>query len=443
MFTAENFRRIYDSENRKGLDIAGKFFPNLAPFTKSVKDITGELRSFRKTRSAISAEAFSDGLFELKKKLAKAKVEKSAAIDQELETLGKNILQSKFKITLTKRELARAKTVYIVDSKPEMYFVVKQLQYNLHKLYGIKQANRHDVVCRVRDAISSRYPYEFVRTDISNFYERIDRKTLLEKLETDQLLSAASRKFIKQILDAYGALSGSLLGIPRGVGISAYLAELYLRPIDEAISNISGVVLYCRYVDDIVAIFARPPVGKFAGSYEDALKDILSKVKLQLNKKKTASFDLKSQKRIRFEYLGYRFDLGTALQISPSARKIRKYKDRTNAAFQRYNEDRCLKPRRAFRDLVARVKFLTGNTRLVNSKASAVTGVYYSNSLATRIVSLELLDELLKKNVKKLQSKKLKDHLKEHLFTTGFKQRRFHNFGARELATIVSAWKHE
>jgi hypothetical protein len=33
MFTAENFRRIFDTENRKGLDVAGRYFPHLAPMT--------------------------------------------------------------------------------------------------------------------------------------------------------------------------------------------------------------------------------------------------------------------------------------------------------------------------------------------------------------------------------------------------------------------------
>ncbi|CAJ7188106.1 ISBma1, transposase [Burkholderia pseudomallei] len=38
MFTAENFRRIYDAENRKGIDLATRYFPSLEPFTLAVRD---------------------------------------------------------------------------------------------------------------------------------------------------------------------------------------------------------------------------------------------------------------------------------------------------------------------------------------------------------------------------------------------------------------------
>jgi hypothetical protein len=45
MFTAENFRRIYDAENRKGLDLEARYFPTLKPHTLAVreklKDIMG------------------------------------------------------------------------------------------------------------------------------------------------------------------------------------------------------------------------------------------------------------------------------------------------------------------------------------------------------------------------------------------------------------------
>jgi hypothetical protein len=47
MFTAANFRRIFDSENRKGLDLASRFFPNLASHTFSIKDKVQEIRALR------------------------------------------------------------------------------------------------------------------------------------------------------------------------------------------------------------------------------------------------------------------------------------------------------------------------------------------------------------------------------------------------------------
>lgn len=46
-FTSENFRRIYDSENRKGLDLASRYFPNLEHYTKAVREKVQEIHDLR------------------------------------------------------------------------------------------------------------------------------------------------------------------------------------------------------------------------------------------------------------------------------------------------------------------------------------------------------------------------------------------------------------
>ena len=307
----------------------------------------------------------------------------------------------------------------------------------------MKQANRHDLVCQLRDMLGSSFPFELIRTDISSFYESIERKSLVEKLDRDQLLSPASKKYIKQVLDSYGAISGTATGVPRGVGISAYLAELYLRPVDEAIRATPGMVLYCRFVDDIVAVFARPPAGTSLGSYKDRIIAILGDKALTHNAVKTAEFDLSDGNPKDFEYLGYRFSSnGGKFVIGPSPAKVDKYRARMNAAFDAYWQERPISPRTAYRELVARIKFLTGNTRLSNSKSQAATGIYFNNSIATDLSSFKQLAKALKALVGTLKSTNLQKQLKKHKFTAGFVQRRYHNFSTRELQMIVKAWKH-
>jgi hypothetical protein len=284
---------------------------------------------------------------------------------------------------------------------------------------------------------------ELIRTDISSFYESIDRKKLLEKLDSDQLLSPASKKYIKQVLVSYGAKSGAPLGVPRGVGISAYLAEFYLRPIDNAIRAIPGLVLYCRYVDDIVAVFARPPAGNSLGSYKDQIIDIFRKDGLEHNATKTHEFAFPDPSPQDFEYLGYKFNVnGKTCNIAPSTTKVDKYRTRMTAAFAEYRLERSVRTRRAYRELIWRIKFLTGNTRLSSSKSRAVTGIYYNNSIATDLRSFAQLDRELKALIETLHSSSLQKKLKKLKFTTGFAQRRYHHFSARQLQTIVSAWKH-
>jgi hypothetical protein len=443
MFTSENFRRIYDAENRKGIDLASRYFPSLEPHTLAVRDKVRDIREHRANQSTMMADAFEAKLLTLKSELAALKAAKSDAVDNLMDEISQEVIKSSFKIDLSQKTGPKGKPVFCIDTKPETFFVIKQLQRNIHRIYGVKQANRHDLVCQLRDMLSSSFPFEIVRTDISSFYESIDRKRLIEKLDEDQLLSSASKKYIKQVLASYGAISGTLTGVPRGVGISAYLAELYLRPVDKAIRSIPSLVLYCRFVDDVVAVFARPPAGKSLGSFKDRIIAIFVDNGLTQNAAKTSEFVWPSSNPQEFEYLGYRFSLKSGnFEIGPSAAKVDKYRARMTAAFDVYTRERPLNPKGAYRKLVGRIKFLTGNTRLSNNKSRAATGIYYNNSVATDLSSFEQLDEKLKVLVTGIQRPSLRKRLMQLKFTTGFIQRRYHNFSTRELQMIVRAWKH-
>lgn len=443
MFTAENFRRIYDAENRKGLDLASRYFPSLEPLTLAVRDRVQDIRDHRAKQATMTAEVFEATLLDLKKELAAVKAEKSAAVDALMDEISQKVLKPTFKIELSKKDGPKGKPVFCIDAEPETFFVIKQLQRNINRIYGVKQANRHDLVCQVRDMLGGSFPFEVVRTDISSFYENIDRKKLLEKLDSDQLLSPASKKYIKQVLVSYGAKSGTAVGVPRGVGISAYLAELYLRPVDSAIRAIPGLVLYCRFVDDIVAVFARPPAGNSLGSYKDRIIGIFGKNGLAHNAAKTHEFSFPDPNPQDFEYLGYKFSVNAGkCEIGPSTVKVDKYRARMKAAFEEYWLERSLRTRRAYRELIWRIKFLTGNTRLSNSKSRAATGIYYNNSIATDLTSFGQLDQELKALIGTLHSSSLQKQLKTLKFTSGFVQRRYHHFSARELQAIVRAWKH-
>jgi hypothetical protein len=443
MFTAENFRRIYDAENRKGVDLATRFFPTLDPFTLDIRDKVKGIRDLRKVEATWIADDFEARLLALKTELVALKAAKSSAIDTLMDEISQEVFKPSFKIDLSKKTGPKGKPVFCIDAEPATFFVIKQLQRNIYRIYGVKQANRHDLVCQLRDMLGSGFPFELVRTDISSFYESIDRKRLVEKLDRDQLLSPASKKYIKQVLDSYGTISATVTGVPRGVGISAYLAELYLRPVDKTIRAIPGLVLYCRFVDDIVAVFARPPEGRSLGSYKERVIAIFVDNALAHNAAKTSEFILPPLDSMDFEYLGYRFRLsGSKLEIAPSAAKVDKYRARINAAFDAYWQERPISPRIAYRDLVGRIKFLTGNTRLSNSKSRAATGIYFNNSVSTDLTSLDQLDKELKALIDTLKSTSLQKQLKKLKFTTGFEQRRYHNFSTKELQMIVRPWKH-
>jgi hypothetical protein len=443
MFTAENFRRIYDAENRKGIDLASRYFPSLGRHTLAIRDKVREIRQHRSFKTSMATGAFETRLLELKEELKALKAAKSTVVDSLMDDVSQRVLEQDLKINLSQKTGPKGKPVFCIDATPETFFVIKQLQRNVHLIYSVKQANRHDLVCQLRDVIDNSFPFEIVRTDISTFYESIDRRILIEKLDRDQLLSPSSKKYIKQVLDSYGVISSTPTGIPRGVGISAYLAEIYLRPVDKAIQEIPGIVLYCRFVDDIVAVFARPPSGKNLGSFKDLIIAILKGHGLTHNGTKTSEYALSDSKIQKFEYLGYQFTLKAKnLEISPSAAKIEKYRERMKLAFAAYLKEKSLNSRHSFRNLVARIKFLTGNTRLSNSKSRSATGIYYNNSIVTDMTSFTELDKELNGLVDSIKSLKLKKRLRTLKFTTGFEERRYHYFKGKELKTIVRAWKH-
>mgnify|MGYP003675423541 FL=1 len=92
--------------------------------------------------------------------------------------------------------------------------------------------------------------------------------------------------------------------------------------------------------------------------------------------------------------------------------------------------------------LEKRVRFLTGNTRLVNNKKNVVSGVFFSNSLLSNLDDLDELDSYLAAKISTLTSARLRARLSQHSFKNGFQTRKYHKFSARDLSQIVEVWKH-
>lgn len=456
MFTADNFRRIFDLENRKGNDLTKTVLKELEPETFAVREKKEEIKRFDACNKPYSTSTKERRLV-LESELASLKAKRNKSIDDKLAIVSENILNNRFKIQINSRVNRQGKTIYSIDDSPESFFLVKQLQLNINLVYKVKPADRHSLAMRVRDTINTQFPLKLVRTDIASFYESINQEELLRKLEKDQLLSPSSKSYIRQILSHSKNSAGISSGLPRGIGISAYLAEIWLRSIDEQIKSLPGNVLYCRYVDDIVAVFAQPPIGAFPKSYRNAIEAILKTESFAANPKKTVELTLPVSKSCpkELEYLGFRFFLSCEeetmetgdtkkvfeCKITPSTAKLQKYKDRLDAAFKHYCQTKSKNQKRAFRDLTLRLKFLTGNTKLLNNKSSVSTGVYYNNSIVNCLDSFQELDLYLQSKLILVASQSLRGKLSQLTFTDGFSDRRFHKFKARELQRIVQVWK--
>ncbi len=437
-FSASNFRRILDLENRKGVHLEDKLsMTKIRKINEDIRDCNIEISSKKKSGNIKAVNE----LYETKKEL---RAQKEIELEIELSTISQNVARNDFKIELERVDVPDGRPIYKVPCTPEHFFALKQLQRNISRLFKVKQANRHAIVEQVVSLLGDGFPKFVVRTDAKEFYENIKHPPLLQRVVKDNLLTPFSKNIIKSLLYSYKNESGSNKGVPRGVGASAYLAELYMRDVDRDIRDLKGVTYYARYVDDILIIFTPSP--------SDGVRDYLKEVKdvidvkhgVKLNADKTTSFDAVERGRTyTFQYLGYEIKFGAGkVKTKLTTRKNEKYRNRIKVAFDDYVNYSKVNEKEARRVLVKRVRFLTGNTRLASNKKSILVGIYYSNRYLTDMGQLSGLDLYLSWQIShKITSRHLKDRLSRYGFKAGFEQQRFSPFTTDDLSKIMKVWK--
>lgn len=445
-FSTDNFKRIADVENRKGFNVGSAFFPAVKAATDEIKSKVADIRAFRKIAVAPydeSTQSQYDAL--LSEKREKKKI-RDQLLRQELSQVAEVVCAPSFSIDYDRTIGPQGKPIYMLDDSAAAHFAIKVLSRNISRLYKVKQANKNLICSQLLSILDDSFPYQVIRLDISQFYESIDQSDLLQKLIDDQLLSSTSIRLIRSILRRYSSLSGTTgKGLPRGIGISAYLSELYLRDMDRLIRTGDDVVYYARYVDDIAVVFAPSKASKVS-SYRPWLEKAVADQKLSVNPDPAKNHEFSnSDANWKFEYLGYEFS--TAAQktkVRLSTKKFAKYEVRLKRCFDQYSYDERSDSKKAYRRLIQRMKFLTGNTQLSYSKSNAYVGIYYANPLLNDLSQLKTLDYKKAQLSKAANiSSSLKSKLDRLSFEKGFHQQTFFSFGKKlPFTEIVSAWKH-
>jgi hypothetical protein len=450
-FTAENFRRIFDFENRKGVNLEEVFSPEVFKITEAIQSCKRKYQDLKKVKSTLTEEDYEKQLTKIRDEKFELKERREKLLTEELDKLSAQITKKGFQIKLKKVRDLSGKTVFALENNASSYFAIKQVQFNIQRFYKVKQANRYNIVRQLLNVLNNDFPKYLIRTDINSFYESIPSDKLLAKINNDQLLTQVSKKIIKNVLSEYKRLSGNHIGLPRGVGVSAYLSELHMRAYDEAIKKIKEVVYYARYVDDIVVVFSEKE-GMDISTYWDILKNRLEEGGLEFNdgekgrKFKTKKIDLIVPGNSKIIYLGYKIQFGQKKckpKVEFSEEKVNRYKKRIDLAFKEYERRRKTNKKAAHKIMLKRALFLTGNTRLLNSKSHAMVGIFYSNNLVTERKALNILDKSFKIYVNKLEEGSLKARLKKMSFKQGFEQKTFSNFTTKDLSEIVKVWQDE
>ena len=465
-FSLKSFREIFDIENRKGNNIEKRFKDDFSISLAKTLDL-------KRINKQIREENDFDKRKELYTKRKAIKKERNEIIEQKLEEISNQINQHCIKILKGKDYGGQS---YKFEDNVCNFFISKKIQENIRETYKVRQSSRYAILSQLINLLEDNCPKYVIRTDIKNFYESIPQKILLEKINNDYLLSIKSKKFINQILESYNGLTGqtdadTTIGVPRGIGISAYLSELFMRNVDNQIQELDDLIYYARYVDDIIAIFV--PQSKnvddnYLQNYLSQIEKIVKSEGLNLNKDKTKEYKLfdslnyirlntKSPKTI--QYLGY--EIGSnekQLVIELSERKIKKYFDRIKLSFKSFSKKKHHNRKRAFKLLSARIKYLTSNTKLRNNKDKVFVGIYYSNPFLNSDKSLKKLQDELEENINQTElTDKQKQKIKAYSFIDGFQKKTFqvlplknkiyknHNrilqFGITEITSIWKEWE--
>lgn len=459
-FNTENFLKIFYNENRKGNYLENNFtqFHEAQTISEQILDINSQFKDKKKEflASTITKEEYE--AFKIEKNTEKEILQKQKheKIEIVLNEISEKISKHEYSLEIKDDLEIDGKTVYTVDkTSPETFFILKKLQSNIQHTFKVKQSDRNEIIHQVKNLLDNSFPKYVLRTDIKSFFESIPHDRLLEKIKKNPILNPQSKKIINKILREYKSKTNLDKGVPRGIGISAYLSELYMRDIDNKIKQLPNVTYYTRYVDDIIIIFT--PNTKYDNlNYMDKIKNIISDESLEINETKTKEFDLVTAQPTtnEFDFLGYEikfYNTKKPIEVDLTEKKINKYKAKIDKSFELYNSESKYDEKKARKLLVKRLRYLTENTRLLNVKKEILIGIYFSNIMITKTNSLNELDEYLEQKINTLLAPypalvhinidRLKDRLKKFSFENGFSKQRFCKFTTHDFKIILEPWK--
>ncbi|WP_296258600.1 MULTISPECIES: antiviral reverse transcriptase Drt3a [unclassified Pseudomonas] len=442
--TVKNLKRLFDEDQKKGGSLEQKFFPDAFALKRKIAFIKRYYKFLRSRlkKALITEENFLARHSRLRMALDARRGKYDVVITDLLSSIAELINKKDFRLAVhALPELVNGKQVYSVGSTIESILAARHLQKILKELYGIRLAGRDLIVNQIKSLVFDGFPKYVIKADISSFYESVDHKLLLEQLHGSTKLSVLVKRLITRAVKDYVSLSGSEKGLPRGIGISAYLAEIYLAKVDQDLRRSSDLVYYSRYVDDMFLVYA-PRRAECTVSYLSELKGILGRKGLVVNSK-TDEISFLTEQKGSFEYLGYAFKVdGASKKVMLSHKKCEKYRARVKKSFDEYKAKQAWMRDKSSKDLIARIGFLTSNTRLFNRKSNAFIGVYFGNKFINDTKQLVGLDHFLKHQIGMLDDERLKRRLSRYSFELGFNNKIFREFDPKTLSEMSRGWLH-
>lgn len=389
----------------------------------------------------------SEAVYEIRKSrinlvLEKRKIQHQKLTDESLDVISKSIGKKDFRVSVSLLPTTVAgKKVYGVGKNLAYILAIRLIQRILKNVYNVSMPSRDILVSQIRGLALDGMPKHIIRADVEQFYESVKHDDLLNSVHQSPELSIMVKRILTRLIKDYVAVSGDDRGLPRGIGISAYLSEIYLADIDKKIKRQDEIFYYARYVDDMVLMYS-PRNNQLNNAYLPKLREIFKEKGLLLNSK-TKELDVLEEQKGKFEYLGYEFDLSPSKRgVRLSPKKLEKYRVRIDKSFKDYISKRQFIASKAADELYVRCLFLTGNMRLFNRKSNAFIGIYFSNRFITDTAQLNGLDNYFQHKVSLVTDVALKRRLAKLAFASGFKEKSFRNFDLKKLSEISQGWNH-
>ncbi len=361
-----------------------------------------------------------------------------------------------YEFTSIKTTKKNSKLIYLLDKNADNFiydeFVLRKINHNIKRIYKVKQADRNIIVNQIYNILKENPNYYIYRLDINSFYESIDRNKIVNKVLSSSIISVETKKLLQKIFDQIQQTDG----LPRGLNISATLAELYMKEFDHSIVTTEGVFYYSRFVDDII-IFS---IKELSSDYLN--KTLKENTSLKFNNKKTKIIKMDSNKQEAFEYLGYQYVIkpcsGTKkllnIVVNISPKKINKIKTKIMLSLLDYKKNKnfeLLKNRFLFLTCTYPIK--TSHQKISPYKNSGYLqgGLFYNySSLSEDNVSLKELDKfvcnILFSNNIYSQALKLSDKkvLAKFSFSVAYNKKFTRNYNAKQfkINNITRCWKY-
>lgn len=362
-------------------------------------------------------------------------------------------------VALIKGQL-RGKPVFGLGDIGQL-LVLRQITANIRRVTSVKQDDRRFIVECITSLLKEGVSFRLYKFDVKSFYESIRPSGLVDALSHDIAFSGQSARVLASFfieLDKIG-----VAGLPRGLSVSATLAEYLMRGFDSFVSNTRGVLYYSRYVDDICVITdGTEDKGEFSKLVEEKLPN-----GLRFNDKSEDFFfgnfskDKVSSPEHHIDYLGYRIHISKSYKPSDKSpivrdvwvdinpKKVLKLKSRIAFSLLAYKRNGD------FNELRDRIRLLTANftIRDRNTKVDRLSGIRFNYPIvdSVRSVGLPELDRFLRNVVMSPHARNRlrptlttaqRDELIRYTFRNGFDNKVFFHFSPKRLATLTGCWSY-